>query len=132
LKRLVVTLLICAVAACADGRGTDSAIARSGATVQDVGPNSSFARRIERLSEPGGYFDTDNLISNETSYLHVVGALEELEVRGGRRFGRRLPSSSTSGATIWSSISCSKRSSRWHAIGWSISASYTGDRFQMI
>jgi hypothetical protein len=42
----------------------------------------AFARLVDRLSEPGGYFDTDNLISNERGYLHVVGALARLGVRG--------------------------------------------------
>jgi hypothetical protein len=48
---------------------------------------TAFARTIERLSERGGYFDTDNLISNESSYLHVVGKLGELGVRGGAYIG---------------------------------------------
>jgi hypothetical protein len=86
LNRLFLASL-CVLAACADGRGADSAIGRSGVAVRDVDSDSSFARLIERLSEPGGYFDTDNLISNETSYLHVVGALEELGVRGGAYIG---------------------------------------------
>ncbi|HUK90210.1 MAG TPA: hypothetical protein VLZ81_07405 [Blastocatellia bacterium] len=42
-----------------------------------------FASLISRLSEPGGYFDSDNLISNETSYLHVLGKLREIGVHGG-------------------------------------------------
>ena len=46
-----------------------------------------FARLVATLSETGGYFDTDNLISNERSYLHVVGALERLGVRGGAYVG---------------------------------------------
>ena len=33
---------------------------------------SQFAQYIVDFSEPEGYFDTDNFISNETSYLHVV------------------------------------------------------------
>ena len=45
--------------------------------------SQAFAARIERLSEPSGYFDTDNLISNESSYLHVIPALEERRVIGG-------------------------------------------------
>jgi hypothetical protein len=49
--------------------------------------DSAFAVLIERLSEPGGYFDTDNLISNETSYLHVLGALEKLDLDGGAYIG---------------------------------------------
>lgn len=49
--------------------------------------DSSFAQLIEQLSEPGGYFDTDNLISNEASYLHVMGTLDDLEVRGGAYIG---------------------------------------------
>lgn len=46
-----------------------------------------FARVVEQLSEPGGYFDTDNLISNEASYLHVAGALRALAVPGGAYLG---------------------------------------------
>ena len=34
-----------------------------------------FGRYIADLSEPEGYFDTDNFISNETSYLHVIPEL---------------------------------------------------------
>src|SRR4029079_9246799 len=37
---------------------------------------TEFAEQIKALSEPGGTFDTDNLISNERSYLHVVPALQ--------------------------------------------------------
>ena len=44
----------------------------------------SFASRIASLSEPGGYFDTDNLISNERSYLQVVPELEALSQGAGR------------------------------------------------
>jgi hypothetical protein len=36
----------------------------------------TFAGRIDRLSEPGGDFDTDNLISNERSFLEVSPALK--------------------------------------------------------
>lgn len=39
--------------------------------------DTSFGAHILRLSEPGGYFDTDNLISNERSYMHVAPALRE-------------------------------------------------------
>lgn len=49
--------------------------------------DSSFAVLVERLSERGGYFDTDNLISNETSYLHANGRLREAGVRGGAYIG---------------------------------------------
>jgi hypothetical protein len=47
----------------------------------------SFAQLIERFSEPGGYFDTDNLVSNEKSYLKVLPALEQDGVRGGVYIG---------------------------------------------
>ena len=49
--------------------------------------HKAFAALSARLSEPGGYFDSDNLISNETSYLHVVGKLRELGVAGGVYLG---------------------------------------------
>ncbi len=46
-----------------------------------------FAAEIAALSEPGGYFDTDNLISNERSYLHVVPDLAATGVKGGAYIG---------------------------------------------
>lgn len=49
--------------------------------------DSAFAALIARISEPAGYFDTDNLISNEASYLHVLGKIEELNVKGGAYIG---------------------------------------------
>ena len=49
--------------------------------------STEFARLIERLSEPGGYFDSDNLISNESSYQHVLGALRKRSVTGGAYIG---------------------------------------------
>ena len=48
---------------------------------------STFAARIAQLSEPEGYFDTDNLISNERSYLHVVPALAAPGLAGGAYIG---------------------------------------------
>lgn len=47
----------------------------------------SFAERIRTLSEPDGYFDTDNLISNESSYLHVVPSLNQSGLTGGAYIG---------------------------------------------
>src|SRR5262245_36415287 len=42
-----------------------------------------FGQLSEKLSEPNGYFDSDNLISNETSYLHVMGKMRQMKVSGG-------------------------------------------------
>jgi len=42
---------------------------------------------VSRISESGGFFDTDNLISNESGYLTVMGALGRLGVRGGAYVG---------------------------------------------
>ena len=49
--------------------------------------STEFAQLVAELSEPGGYFDTDNLISNERSYLHVIDRLEALGVHGGAYIG---------------------------------------------
>ena len=49
--------------------------------------DSAFAALSARISEPGGYFDSDNLISNEASYLHVLGAMRRLGVSGGTYAG---------------------------------------------
>lgn len=50
-------------------------------------PTTRFGQLIDRLSEPGGFFPSDNLVSNETSYLHVLGIMDELNVRGGAYIG---------------------------------------------
>ena len=41
-----------------------------------------FGRYVEQWSEPEGYFDSDNFISNETSYLQVIDQLQR-QVRPG-------------------------------------------------
>jgi hypothetical protein len=48
---------------------------------------SPFAAQIASLSEPAGYFDTDNLISNERSYLQVLPDLRRRNVHGGAYIG---------------------------------------------
>ncbi|MGB2716340.1 MAG: hypothetical protein WBC51_19305, partial [Vicinamibacterales bacterium] len=52
-----------------------------------LSPQSSFAERIASLSEAPGYFDTDNLISNERSYLQVIPDLRAPVLRGGAYIG---------------------------------------------
>ncbi len=48
-------------------------------------PFPGFESSCEELSEEGGYFDTDNLISNETAYVQVIPDLTP----SGRRLHRR-------------------------------------------
>ena len=74
-----------AVALTAPGCGAGAAPQRpADLRLERAIPDSVFAALVERLSEPGGYFDTDNLISNESSYLKVLGALGS---RGGAYVG---------------------------------------------
>lgn len=63
------------------------AYASAVASASPVGVDSAFAKLVQRLSEPGGYFDSDNLISNETSYLHVLEGMRRLKVQGGAYIG---------------------------------------------
>lgn len=78
-----VAALVFTAGACNGAERPANPQAAAVATVAQAG----FARLIERLSEPGGYFDTDNPISNETSYLHVMGKLGEMGVTGGAYLG---------------------------------------------
>jgi hypothetical protein len=48
---------------------------------------SEFAGLIQSLSEPGGFFPSDNLVSNETSYLHPLGKMAAMGVHGGAYLG---------------------------------------------
>ena len=64
-----------------------SAYASALVAAQPAQVDSAFAKLVQRLSEPGGYFDSDNLISNETSYLHVLDGMRRLKVQGGAYIG---------------------------------------------
>lgn len=44
--------------------------------------DAAFERVSSRLSEAPGYFDTDNLISNETSYQHALSGIEKGSAEG--------------------------------------------------
>jgi hypothetical protein len=46
-----------------------------------------FGKYVDDWSEPEGYFDTDNFISNETSYLHVIDDLRTRVKPGGIYLG---------------------------------------------
>lgn len=46
-----------------------------------------FAQLVNRLSEKAGYFGSDNLVSNELSYQHVLGKLAKMNVTGGAYLG---------------------------------------------
>jgi hypothetical protein len=48
---------------------------------------SEFGALSARLSERAGYFGSDNLVSNELSYLHPLGKLREMNVTGGVYIG---------------------------------------------
>jgi hypothetical protein len=49
--------------------------------------DSSFAGLVQSLSEAGGYFDSDNIITNELSYLQVSSQLAKVHVHGGLYLG---------------------------------------------
>jgi hypothetical protein len=69
------------------GAGLARGVATRGIQVLTVRDDTSFAGTVARLSEPAGYFDSDNLISNETSYLHAVSHLRSGRVSGGTYIG---------------------------------------------
>jgi hypothetical protein len=46
-------------------------------------PDSPFAALVSRLSENAGYFDSDNIISNEESYLQITSQLAKVGTHGG-------------------------------------------------
>lgn len=48
---------------------------------------ADFSRLVREMSEEGGYFFSDNLVSNETPYLTVVDKLRQLAPSGGAYIG---------------------------------------------
>jgi hypothetical protein len=69
------------------GAGLARSVATRAEQVATLRADSSFAGTVARLSEAAGYFDSDNLISNETSYLHAVSHLRAGGVTGGAYVG---------------------------------------------
>jgi hypothetical protein len=60
------------------------------ATIQrpeEVAKRRSFGLLVERLSEKAGYFGSDNLVSNELSYQHVLGKMARMNLSGGAYLG---------------------------------------------
>jgi hypothetical protein len=65
-----------------------AALAWSGGSGQtQAPPTPSFAAQIAALSEESGFFDTDNLISNEQGYLAVIPEIERAALAGGAYVG---------------------------------------------
>src|SRR3989442_9780193 len=52
-----------------------------------AGGKRSWADLVQSLSEPAGFFDSDNFVSNESSYLTIVPRMRELGIRGGVYIG---------------------------------------------
>lgn len=49
--------------------------------------NAEFWRMVEAFSEPSGYFQSDNLVSNEHTFQYVVPALQKMTRPGGVYIG---------------------------------------------
>ena len=50
-------------------------------------PAAEFSRLIQEFSEEGGFFFSDNFISNETVYPYILGKFKELGLSGGAYIG---------------------------------------------
>ncbi len=68
-------------------RGASVATTPATPTSPDSLTTAEFAALSARLSDSGGYFDTDNLISNERSLLHALTDLDRAQLRGGAYIG---------------------------------------------
>ncbi len=64
-----------------------AAVARTPKVFPDSLPTKEFARIVRDFSEEGGSFFSDNLLSNETSYLHIVDKLKQIGGTGGAYLG---------------------------------------------
>jgi len=54
---------------------------------EELAKRRSFGLLVDRLSEKAGYFGSDNLVSNELSYQHVLGKLARMNLTGGAYLG---------------------------------------------
>lgn len=50
-------------------------------------PTEEFAHFVQDFSEDDGFFRSDNFVSNETSYLHILDKLRGMQAEGGAYIG---------------------------------------------
>ncbi|MCY3773852.1 MAG: hypothetical protein OXG98_17735, partial [Gemmatimonadetes bacterium] len=74
----VLAAMLLSSTGCGNPEGADPPVAFSA---------ERFASLVDTLSEPGGYFDSDNIVSNEAGYLHVKQTLSRLGVEDGVYIG---------------------------------------------
>ncbi|MBL0169631.1 MAG: hypothetical protein IPP90_02725 [Gemmatimonadaceae bacterium] len=58
-----------------------------GAQLPERLSDSTFWRMVRELSEPGGYFQSENFVSNEMGLQHVIAHLQSLTPPGGAYVG---------------------------------------------
>jgi hypothetical protein len=58
-------------------------VQRSEFAIEAQASRINIAQLSQKISEPGGYFGSDNLVSNELSYQHIIPKFPELGVTGG-------------------------------------------------
>ncbi len=56
---------------------------RSEFAIEAQASRINIAQLSQKISEPGGYFGSDNLVSNELSYQHIIPKFNEIGVTGG-------------------------------------------------
>lgn len=86
---LLVPLALAAAPAalCAQATATATAAARVASRVPERLADSTFWRMVTEFSEPDGYFRSDNLVSNETTFQHVIPELVRTLGTGGAYVG---------------------------------------------
>ncbi|WP_405282522.1 hypothetical protein V3331_10375 [Gaopeijia maritima] len=83
-------LLALAFAPVGCGDGVEAPVAEAPTPPAEVPapiPTEEWVSLVRNLSETGGFFDTDNLVSNESSFLNVLGPMRRLGVYGGAYVG---------------------------------------------
>lgn len=62
-------------------------VQRSEFAIEAQSSRVNIAQLSQKISEPGGYFGSDNLVSNELSYQHIIPKFNEIGVTGGVYIG---------------------------------------------
>jgi hypothetical protein len=79
LKRFLLIVVVLWIAGSAE-------LSKAADRLERIG-TKEYVALIQQLSEEPGFFDSDNLVSNESSYLQISGSLEKLATKGGVYLG---------------------------------------------
>src|SRR5262245_56970506 len=87
LQRILALLALTAALVVSTSAGTGPAVVSTVQSLPGRISDAEFWKLVAEFSEPNGFFDSDNLLSNETTFQYVIPRLKTIAKSGGAYVG---------------------------------------------